>query len=61
MRGREALVQMRVGAIEEGIAGADHGDVLTGVELGGERRGARIVERDERVAIVAGSVSAARW
>ena len=47
----EALMQMRVGAVEEGIAGADHGDILAGVELGGERRGARVVEGDKRVAI----------
>ena len=44
-------MQMRIRAVEERIAGADHGDVLAGVELGGERCGARIVEGDERVAI----------
>src|SRR5262245_10597804 len=51
MRCGEALMQMGVGAVEEGIAGADHGDVLAGIELGGKRRSASIVKSDQRVAI----------
>ena len=44
MRLGEALMQMRIGAVEEGIAGAEHGDILAARRAGGERRGARIVE-----------------
>ena len=47
----QTLMQMRVRAIEEGIAGANHRNVPAGIEPGGEHRGARIVEGDKRVAI----------
>ena len=51
MRLGEPLMQMHVGAVEERIAVADHGNVLAGVELGARASRRSLVEGDERVAI----------
>ncbi len=47
----EPHMQMHVGAVEQRIAFGDHGDDAAGVEMRGDGRGRRVVERGERLAI----------
>ena len=53
---REALVQVHVGAVEEGVALAQHRHVAAGVEMGGDRLRGAVVELAERRLVAAGVV-----
>ncbi len=41
---REPVVQVHVGAVEERVALADHGDIAPGIEMRGHHLGRRVVE-----------------